>query len=108
MAENLLKKIRDQVGDNKVLLGLSGGVDSSVVATLLHQAIDNQLTCVFVDNGLLRLNERETVEHIFKENFNFDLRIKRSSNRFLKKLKGIVNPEIKRKIIGKVFIEIFE
>lgn len=111
MADYVIRSItaiRETVGDKRVILGLSGGVDSSVAAVLIHRAIGSQLTCVFVDNGLLRLNERETVEHIFKENFNFDLRIKRSSNRFLKKLKGIVNPEIKRKIIGKVFIEIFE
>lgn len=111
MADYIIRSIatiRETVGDKRVILALSGGVDSSVAAVLIHRAIGSQLTCVFVDNGLLRLNERETVERIFKENFEFDLRVKRSSNQFLKRLKGIVNPERKRKIIGKVFIEVFE
>lgn len=103
-----IAEIRELVGDERVILGLSGGVDSSVAAALIHRAIGDQLTCVFVDNGLLRLNERERVENVFRKNFHFNLRVKRSSNRFIKSLKGIVDPEKKRRIIGKVFIEVFE
>ncbi len=104
----MTREIRETVGNERVILGLSGGVDSSVAAVLIHQAIGDQLTCVFVDNGLLRINEGENVERIFNENFQSNLRIIRSSNRFLKRLKGVINPESKRRIIGKVFIEVFE
>ena len=106
--KRLIGEIRETVGDKHVILALSGGVDSSVAAVLIDRAIGDQLTCVFVDNGLLRLNERDNVERVFKENFQFNLCVMRSSNRFLKRLKGVVDPEKKRKIIGKVFIEVFE
>ena len=101
-------KIKDQVGENKVLLGLSGGVDSSVVAALLHKAIDNQLTCVFVDNGLLRLNEGDEVMKTFAENMGVKVIQADAQNYFYEKLSNENDPENKRKIIGRVFIEIFE
>jgi len=91
-----------------VILGLSGGVDSSVAAALIHKAIGKQLTCVFVDNGLLRKNERDAVVALFKRNFKIDLRVIDAEKQFLSKLKGVTDPEKKRKIIGKVFIEVFE
>ena len=100
--------IRTQVGKSRVLLGLSGGVDSSVAAALLHRAIGKQLTCVFVDNGLLRKGERDYVEALYKRNFKIDLRVVDASKLFLKRLKGITEPEQKRKIIGNTFVEIFE
>ncbi len=100
--------IRAQVGKSRVLLGLSGGVDSSVAAALLHRAIGQQLTCVFVDNGLLRKGEREYVEALYKRNFKIDLRVVDASKLFLKRLKGITEPEQKRKIIGRTFVEVFE
>ncbi len=100
--------IRTQVGKSRVLLGLSGGVDSSVAAALLHRAIGKQLTCVFVDNGLLRKGERAYVEALYKRNFKIDLRVVDASKLFLKRLKGISEPEQKRKIIGKTFVEVFE
>jgi GMP synthase (glutamine-hydrolysing) len=99
--------IRSQVGSERVVLGLSGGVDSSVVAALLQRAIGKQLTCVFVNNGLLRKNEPETVQEIFARNFAMDLRYVDASDRFLDKLQGISDPEQKRKIIGKEFIDVF-
>lgn len=101
-------KIRETVGDKKVLLGLSGGVDSSVAAALIHKAIGDQLTCVFVDNGLLRKNERKQVEDLFAGNFEMDLRVVDASNYFLDKLEGITDPEQKRKIIGFSFVEVFD
>ncbi len=100
--------IRAQVGKSRVLLGLSGGVDSSVAAALLHRAIGRQLTCIFVDNGLLRKGEREYVEALYKRNFKIDLRVVDASKLFLKRLKGITEPEQKRKIIGRTFVEVFE
>ncbi len=100
--------IRRQVGDGKVLLGLSGGVDSSVVAALIHKAIGKQLTCVFVDHGLLRKNEREAVQEIFARNFDMNLVCVDAADRFLGKLKGVAEPEKKRKIIGREFIEVFD
>ena len=103
-----VEAIRSQVGKSRVLLGLSGGVDSSVAAALLHRAIGKQLTCVFVDNGLLRKGEREYVEGLYKRNFKIDLRIVDASRLFLKRLKGITEHEPKRKIIGKTFVEVFE
>ena len=99
--------IRNQVGDAKVVLGLSGGVDSSVVAALIHKAIGDQLTCVFVNHGLLRKHEPEMVQEIFARNFNMNLCYVDASDRFLDKLKGVADPEQKRKIIGKEFIEVF-
>ncbi|MEM9226954.1 MAG: glutamine-hydrolyzing GMP synthase, partial [Verrucomicrobiota bacterium] len=101
-------EIRQQVGDRRVILGLSGGVDSSVAAALIHKAIGKQLTCVFVDNGLLRKGEREKVESVFREHFRIDLRTVRAGKRFLSKLKGVTEPERKRKIIGREFVLVFE
>lgn len=101
-------RIREQVGEDRVVLGLSGGVDSSVAAALLHRAIGPQLTCIFVDNGLLRAGEREWVREIFGRHFRMDLRIIDASARFLGKLRGVTDPERKRKIIGKEFIRVFE
>jgi len=106
--DDLLKNIKDQVGDNQVLLGLSGGVDSSVVAVLLHQAIGNQLTCVFVDNGLLRLHESDEVMKNFAENMGVKIIRADAQQYFYKALSNENDPENKRKIIGQAFIEIFE
>jgi GMP synthase (glutamine-hydrolysing) len=105
--ENLTKEIINQVGDNKVLLGLSGGVDSSVVAVLLHQAIGNQLTCVFVDNGLLRLNEGEEVMKTFADNIGVKVIRANAQQYFYDNLSKENDPESKRKIIGRAFIDIF-
>ena len=101
-------KIRAQVGNDEVILGLSGGVDSSVAAALIHQAIGDQLTCVFVDNGLLRLNEAEQVVATFKTHMGMKLIHVDASERFMSKLAGVSDPEAKRKIIGKEFVEIFQ
>jgi GMP synthase (glutamine-hydrolysing) len=101
-------RIREQVGDQKVVLGLSGGVDSSVVAALLHKAIGDQLTCIFVNNGLLRAREDEMVQRVFVENFHVRLKYVDASERFLQLLKGVTDPEQKRKIIGNEFIKVFE
>ena len=106
--DNLIQKIKLQVGKQKVLLGLSGGVDSSVVAVLLHKAIGNQLTCVFVDNGLLRLNEADEVMNIFSENLGVKVIKSDAQQYFFKKLSNESDPENKRKIIGNAFIEIFD
>jgi GMP synthase (glutamine-hydrolysing) len=105
--EDLLQKIKYQVGNKKVLLGLSGGVDSSVVASLLHLAIGNQLTCVFVDNGLLRLNEGNEVMKTFKENMGVKVIRANAQHYFYSQLSNESDPELKRKIIGNAFIEIF-
>lgn len=105
--EEAIADIRKQVGDQKVVLGLSGGVDSSVVAALIHKAIGKQLTCVFVNHGLLRKNEPEMVQKIFARNFDMNLCYIDASDRFLDKLKGVADPEQKRKIIGKEFIDVF-
>ncbi len=102
------EKIRQQVGDGRVILGLSGGVDSSVAAALLHQAIGDQLTCIFVNNGLIRSREAEAVEKLFSGHFKVQLKVVDASRRFLTKLKGVTDPETKRKIIGNEFIKVFE
>jgi len=102
-----IEAIREKVGDAHVLCGLSGGVDSSVVASLLHQAIGSQLHCVFVDNGLLRFAEAEQVEEMFGSAFGMDLRVAHAADLFLDKLSGVEDPEKKRKIIGSTFIDIF-
>ncbi len=106
--DNAIRDIRHKVMGRKVLLGLSGGVDSSVVAALIHRAIGDQLVCVFVDNGLLRKGEREAVEKVFRKNFRIKLRVVKAAGRFLKRLKGVSDPERKRKIIGRTFIDVFE
>lgn len=107
-AETAVEEIRETVGDAHVILGLSGGVDSSVAAVLIHKAIGEQLTCVFVDNGLLRKGERDDVERLFKGHFRLDLMVVDAGERFLKALKGVVDPEKKRKIIGKAFVDVFD
>ena len=99
--------IRAKVGDKTVVLGLSGGVDSSVTAALIHKAIGDKLTCVFVNHGLLRKNEPEMVQKVFAKNFNMNLVYIDASDRFLDKLAGVTDPEKKRKIIGKEFIDVF-
>jgi GMP synthase (glutamine-hydrolysing) len=100
--------IRQTVGKSRVILGLSGGVDSSVAAALIHKAIGRQLTCVFVDNGLLRAGEREAVVALYKKHFHIDLRVADASALFLRRLRGVADPEEKRKIIGRTFITVFE
>ena len=106
--EDQIARVRAQVGDKKVLLGLSGGVDSSVVAALLHKAIGDQLTCVFVDNGLLRKNEGDMVMDMFADNMGVKVIRADAEELFLGKLKGISDPELKRKAIGNTFIEVFD
>lgn len=105
--EETIAKIKTTVGDKKVLLGLSGGVDSSVAATLIHKAIGDQLTCIFVDTGLLRKDEALNVMKIYGENFHMNIKCVDAEERFLSKLAGVSDPESKRKIIGKEFIEVF-
>ena len=106
--EQTCEEIRNTVGADHVVLGLSGGVDSSVAAALLHKAIGDQLTCVFVNNGLLRANEAEAVQKLFGENFHIKLKYVDASAQFLEKLRGVTDPETKRKIIGGEFIRVFE
>ena len=103
-----IAEIREQVGDGKVICGLSGGVDSAVAAVLIHEAIGEQLTCVFVDHGLLRAQEREQVEGLFRDSYNIPLRVVDAEERFLSGLAGVTDPEAKRKFIGKTFIDVFE
>jgi GMP synthase (glutamine-hydrolysing) len=107
-AEQAVAEIRAQVGGEKVILGLSGGVDSSVAAALLHKAIGGQLTCIFVNNGLLRAREAEVVQEVFGRNFKLKLQYENASKLFLQRLKKVTDPERKRKIIGKTFIEVFQ
>jgi GMP synthase (glutamine-hydrolysing) len=101
-------RVRQQVGEEKVVLGLSGGVDSSVAAALLHKAIGDQLTCIFVNNGLLRENEAEVVQRVFVEHFQIKLKYVDASESFLKLLEGVTDPETKRKVIGAEFVRVFE
>ncbi len=103
-----IKSIREKVGDDKVLCGLSGGVDSTVVATLIHKAIGDQLECVFVDNGLLRKNEFESVMHLYTRDLHLPVRGVDASELFLSRLEGVSDPEDKRKIIGNTFIDVFD
>jgi GMP synthase (glutamine-hydrolysing) len=103
-----IEKIRRQVGDAQVICGLSGGVDSSVAASLVHRAIGDQLTCIFVDTGLLRAGERESVERTFRQHLGIRLEVEDASELFLTRLAGIEDPERKRKIIGNTFIDVFE
>jgi GMP synthase (glutamine-hydrolysing) len=105
--EESVARIRAQVGDGQVICGLSGGVDSSIVAALIHRAIGRQLHCIFVDNGLLRTGEAEQVEETFGHAFGMDLRVVGAASRFLDGLKGVTDPEKKRKIIGSIFIDVF-
>ncbi|MCS6761175.1 MAG: glutamine-hydrolyzing GMP synthase [Candidatus Devosia symbiotica] len=104
----MIEKIRDQVGTNKVICGLSGGVDSSVAAVLIHEAIGDQLTCIYVDHGLMRLNESEQVVTMFRDQYNISLVYVDVSKVFLRELDVVSDPETKRKIIGRLFIETFE
>lgn len=108
IAEEQIRLIREQVGDGKVICGLSGGVDSSVAALLVHKAVGDQLTCVYVDHGLMRKNETEQVEKTFGEHFHVPLVVVDAKDRFLERLKGVTEPEAKRKAIGGEFIRIFE
>lgn len=107
-AQEAVETIRHQVGKDEVILGLSGGVDSSVTAALIHRAIGDQLTCVFVDNGLLRLHEREQVAQTFRDNMGMKLIVVDASDRFMDALAGVTDPEAKRKIIGRLFVEVFQ
>ncbi|PDT85136.1 glutamine-hydrolyzing GMP synthase [Bradyrhizobium sp. Y36] len=106
--EEEIAKIRAQVGKGKVLCGLSGGVDSAVAAVLIHEAIGDQLTCVFVDHGMLRLDEAKTVVDLFRHHYNIPLVHVDASKQFLGELEGVTDPEVKRKTIGRLFIEVFE
>ncbi|SKA50012.1 MULTISPECIES: glutamine-hydrolyzing GMP synthase [Photobacterium] len=106
--EDAIERIKEQVGDDEVILGLSGGVDSSVVAMLIHRAIGDKLTCVFVDNGLLRLNEGQQVMDMFGDKFGLNIIHVKAEDRFLTALAGVDEPEAKRKIIGHVFVDIFD
>lgn len=107
-AEEKIKEIKELVGDKKVLCALSGGVDSSVAAMIVHKAIGHNLTCIFVDHGLLRKDEGDTVERVFKKEFDMNIKRVNVADRFLGKLAGISDPETKRKIIGEEFIRVFE
>ena len=108
IVEDAIRRVQEQVGNDRVLLGLSGGVDSSVVAALLHRAIGDQLTCVFVDNGLLRLNEGDQVMAMFAQNMGVRVIRADAEARFLNKLHGVSDPEAKRKAIGNTFIDVFD
>ena len=106
--EKAIEEIKGEVNEKKVILGLSGGVDSSVTAVLLNRTLGKQLTCIFVDNGLLRKGEGERVKGLFKRHFRMNMRFINARKRFLEPLRGVVDPERKRKIIGRTFIRIFE
>jgi GMP synthase (glutamine-hydrolysing) len=106
--EHATEEIREKVGKDKVILGLSGGVDSSVAAALIHRAIGNQLICVFVNNGVLRKGEAESVQRVFGKNMHMKLVYADATRTFLSKLRGVTNPERKRKIIGRTFVEVFD
>jgi len=103
-----VESVRKQVGGATVICGLSGGVDSSVVASLVHKAVGEQLVCIFVDNGLLRRNEAENVVSTFRDHFHIDLRVVDWSKQFLRALASVTDPQQKRRIIGAEFIEAFK
>ena len=106
--QDSIKNLKEKIGDKKALCALSGGVDSSVAAVLLHKAIGKNLTCIFVDHGLLRKNEGDEVEEVFRNQFDINLIRVNAKDRFLNKLAGVTDPERKRKIIGEEFIRVFE
>ena len=106
--EKSIQIIKDEIGDGKAICALSGGVDSAVCAVLVHKAIGDNLTCVFVDHGLLRKGEKESVIEAFKNQFKINLIVVDAKDKFLEKLKGVVDPEAKRKVIGEEFIRVFE
>jgi len=106
--DNLIKDIKDSVGDEKAICALSGGVDSSVAALLIHRAIGKNLTSIYVDSGLMRAGETETLDKVFKQHYKMNINIVDAKNDFLKTLKEVTDPEEKRKIIGRVFIEVFD
>ncbi len=108
VVEEQIARIREQVGDGQVICGLSGGVDSSVAALLTHRAVGDQLTCVFVDHGLMRKNEGNQVVAAFRDQFKVPLIAVDAEERFLERLAGVTDPETKRKIIGEEFIRVFE
>ncbi len=108
LVDHMISDIRSRVGNSKVVCGLSGGVDSSVAAVLIHKAIGDNLYCLFIDNGLLRSGEKEKVESTFRDNFNINLDVIDAADKFLNKLKDITDPEQKRKSIGNTFIKVFE
>ena len=107
-ARDVVQRIKEQVGDKRVILGLSGGVDSSVAAVLIHKAIGKNLTCIFVDNGLLRKNEADKLKVTLKQHLKINIRFVNAGAKFLQALKGVTDPEKKRKIIGRIFMEVFE
>ena len=106
--DQAVEEIRAQAGKEKILLGLSGGVDSSVAAALIHKAVGDQLACIFVNNGLLRAREAEVVQEVFGRHFKIKLQYENAAKLFLSRLKGVTDPERKRKIIGKTFVEVFQ
>jgi GMP synthase (glutamine-hydrolysing) len=106
--DQAVQTIREQVGEERVILGLSGGVDSSVAAALIHKAIGDQLTCIFVNNGVLRGREAQVVQEVFGRHFRIKLQYENATRLFMRRLKGVTDPERKRKIIGRTFIEVFE
>ena len=107
-AKSAIMEIRERIGNQKVILGLSGGVDSSVTALLIHKAVGKNLTCIFVDNGLLRKNETSQLKQRLKQHLNINIKFVSAKTKFLKALAGVSDPEKKRKIIGKIFMEVFE
>ncbi len=106
--ERTVRDLRERIGDDRVICGVSGGVDSTITAVLLHKAIGRQLSCIFVDNGLLRRGEAEEVMELFQDLYHVDIHMVDASGHFLRKLKGVTDPEQKRKIIGREFISVFE
>ena len=107
-ARESIEDIRETVGDKKVILGLSGGVDSSVAAVMIHKSIGRKLTCIFVDNGVLRKNEAEKLKITLKKHLKINIRFVNAASKFLKALAGVKDPERKRKIIGRIFMQVFE